>query len=47
MELAVAQHERGARKLGGEEPIAEAELVAQRHRGRLLNQQRVGPGVDR
>ncbi len=46
VKLAIAQNERGARKLRGEESIAEPQLVAQRHRSRLLDEQRVGPSVD-
>ncbi len=46
MQLAVAQDERGPRKLGREEPVAEAQLVAQRDGGRLLHEQRIRPGVD-
>ena len=46
MKLAAAQHERRPWKLGREEAIAEAELITERHRGRLLNQQRIGPCVD-
>ena len=36
-----------ARRLGRNEPIAEAELLAERDAVRLLNQQRVGAAVDR
>ncbi len=46
MQLAVTQNKRGPRKLGGEEAVAEAQLVAKRDGGRLLHEERVGPCVD-
>ena len=46
MQLAIAENERSTRKFGREEPIAEPELVAQRHGGRLLHEQRVGSRID-
>src|SRR6202022_2147408 len=46
MQAAVAQDEGGAGRLGGEEPIAQTNFVAQRYCGRLLHKQGVGAGVD-
>ena len=46
MQRAVAQDVRGPRQLGREQPVAEAELVAQRDGRRFLDEQRVGTGID-
>ena len=46
MQLAAAQNERGARQFGGEEAVAEADLVAECDGSRLLDEERVRPCVD-
>ena len=47
MQTSAALDEREARRLGRHEPIAEAELLAERDAVGLLDEQRVGPAVDR
>ena len=46
MQASAALDEREARRLGRDQPIAEAELLAELDAVGLLNQQRVGAGVD-
>ena len=47
MQAAAALDVGEARRLGRDEPIAQAELLAERDRLGFLNQQRVGAAVDR
>ena len=46
MQRAIPQDERRARQFGRQEPIAKAELIAQRNGGRFLDEQRVRAGID-